>query len=161
MKILAIDPGLEMGFAYNDEKKPKLTSGVVSLGKSKRWLGAGMPFLILKRWLITVYNENSGFDALYFEEVRRHKGTDAAHYYGGFKATIMSFCEEYKIPYESVPVGTIKKFIVGTATTGGRSTGKKKVIDAVREKGYFVEDDNEADAIAIWFFAEDMNSLLI
>ena len=161
MKILAIDPGQKMGFAYNvrSGSKPTLgrssTTGMYQLAQDKRWSGAGMPFLRLKRWLVEKHTEHK-FDSIYFEEVRKHTGTDAAHFYGGFVGTLMAFCEEYSIPYESVPVGTIKKH-----ATGNGSAGKDKVIASIREKGYFVEDDNEADAIAIWFFAHDLNSLLM
>ncbi len=32
-------------------------------------------------------------EAVYFEEVRRHLGTDASHCYGGFLAHLSSWCE--------------------------------------------------------------------
>ena len=40
-------------------------------------------------------------------------GTDAAHVYGGFLATLTSWCEQRAIAYQGVPVGTIKRFITG------------------------------------------------
>lgn len=81
---------------------------------------------------------------VWFEEVRRHEGTDAAHVYGGLMATLTSWCEENSIPYQSLPVGEIKKHI-----TGKGNANKEAVIKAVREKGHDPVDDNEADAIAI------------
>jgi crossover junction endodeoxyribonuclease RuvC len=49
-----------------------------------------------------------------------------------------------KIPYEGVPVGTIKRHITGK----GNAT-KEEVIAAVRAKGFSPVDDNDADALAL------------
>ena len=49
-----------------------------------------------------------------------------------------------KIPYEGVPVGTIKRHITGK----GNAT-KEEVIAAVRAKGLSPVDDNDADALAL------------
>ena len=48
------------------------------------------------------------------EEVRRHAGTDAAHVYGGLMATLTAWAELRGVPYEGVPVGTIKRFANST-----------------------------------------------
>ena len=48
--------------------------------------------------------DTSGLAAVYFEEVRRHAGTDAAHLYGGFLATLTSWCEQHGIAYQGVPM---------------------------------------------------------
>ena len=50
-----------------------------------------------------------GICAMYFEEVRRHAGVDAAHACDGFPATLTARCEHNAIPYSGVPVGPIKK----------------------------------------------------
>jgi hypothetical protein len=52
-------------------------------------------------------------DVVVYEEVRRHRGVDAAHVYGGVVAQITAFCEEEGIPYRAYPVGTIKKRATG------------------------------------------------
>ena len=85
-----------------------------------------------------------GLKVVFFEEVRAHKGTDAAHVYGGLLATLTTFCEEQRLPYEGVPVQHIKKFI-----TGKGNADKAAVIKAVRELGFKPKDDNEADAISL------------
>lgn len=90
----------------------------------------------------------AGPTAIYFEEVRRHIGTDAAHVYGGLLATLTSWCEQQGIAYQGVPVGTIKRFIAGKG-----NADKKAVIEAVRARGFRPNDDNEADAIAILLWA--------
>ena len=41
----------------------------------------------------------------------QHAGTDAAHVYGGFLATLTAWCEEAGIAYQGVPVGTIKRHV--------------------------------------------------
>ena len=87
-------------------------------------------------------------DAIYFEEVRRHIGVDAAHAYGGFLASLTAWCEEHSIPYQGIPVGTIKKFI-----TGKGNASKGEVIAAVKALGSNPADDNEADAIALLHLA--------
>ena len=40
-------------------------------------------------------------------QVHFNIGTDAAHIHGGFLATLTARCEQSKIPYQGVPVGTI------------------------------------------------------
>jgi Holliday junction resolvasome RuvABC endonuclease subunit len=57
-------------------------------------------------------------------------------------------CEERGLPYQGVPVGTIKQFI-----TGKGNADKATVIAAVRSRGFPVKDDNEADAMAILLWA--------
>ena len=85
-----------------------------------------------------------GINALYFEEVRRHVSTDAAHAYGGFLATLTAWCEHHQVPYQGVPVGTIKKH-----ATGKGNASKDDVLSAMRALGHAPADDNEADALAL------------
>jgi Holliday junction resolvasome RuvABC endonuclease subunit len=89
-------------------------------------------------------------EAIYFEEVRRHLGVDAAHAYGGFLAHLSAWCEQREIAYEGVPVGTIKRHV-----TGKGNAGKAKVIQAVRQRGHHPADDNEADALALLHWVID------
>jgi len=103
-----------------------------------------MRFLRFKRWLTEFKQAAGALDAVFIEEVRRHVGVDAAHAYGGFLAHVTAWCEHHAIPYEAVPVGTIKRHV-----TGKGNAGKEAVIAAVRELGFDPVDDNEADALAI------------
>ena len=84
--------------------------------------------------------------------MRRHAGTDAAHVYGGFLATLTAWCEQHGIAYQGVPVGTIKRY-----ATGKGNADKQAVIAAVRARGFEPADDNEADAIAILLWAIETN----
>jgi hypothetical protein len=124
-----------------------IESGTVSFRPS-RYDGGGMRYLRFRAWLDCVAADAGGLAAIYFEEVRRHLGTDAAHLYGGFLATLTAWCEQNAIPYEAVPVGTIKRFI-----TGKGNANKQAVIESVRSRGFNPGDDNQADAIATLLWA--------
>ena len=93
-------------------------------------------------------DENATLAATFFDEVRRHIGTTAAHVYGGFLAHLTAWCEHERVPYRGVPVGTIKLH-----ATGKGNAGKEAVIAAMKAKGHQPADDNEADALAILHWA--------
>jgi Holliday junction resolvasome RuvABC endonuclease subunit len=67
-------------------------------------------------------------------------------------ATLTSWAELRGIPYEGVPVGTIKRH-----ATGKGNADKEAMIAAARERGFSPADDNEADAIAILHWAIETN----
>jgi len=144
--ILALDLGTTTGWAVHEGGT--VTSGSQSF-KPRRFEGGGMRFLHFKRWLDAIDASDSGIDAVYFEEVRRHAGVDAAHAYGGFLAHLTAWCEAQlpPIPYEGVPVGTIKK-----AATGKGNASKQDMIAAAERRGFAPADDNEADALALLAF---------
>lgn len=101
-----------------------------------------------RKWINEFIAEH-GVKVVYFEEVRRHKGVDAAHVYGGLLGQLTAVCEELKVPYGGIPVGEIKK-----AFTGKGNAGKELIIEEAIKRGFKPVDDNEADAIAIFFCAE-------
>ena len=144
--ILALDLGTETGWAVRD-REDAVTSGSESF-KPQRFEGGGMRYLRFKRWLTEIKQSCDGIEAVYFEEVRRHAGVDAAHAYGGFMAHLTAWCEHHQIPYQGVPVGTIKKH-----ATGKGNASKDQMIGAVRLRGHAPADDNEADAIALLHWA--------
>ena len=141
-KILALDLGTKTGWAISLENK-QINSGTIEF-KPSRFEGGGMRYLRFKKWLEEINQLTNGVDRVYFEEVRRHIGVDAAHAYGGFLAYLTSWCEEKKIPYLGIPVKTIKKHI-----TGNGNCKKDAVIEAVKKLGFNPVDDNEADALAL------------
>ena len=76
--ILALDLGTTTGWALRDQAG-SIAHGFVSF-KPQRFEGGGMRFLRFKRWLTEIKaTTEHGIDAVYFEEVRRHLGVDAAH----------------------------------------------------------------------------------
>lgn len=93
---------------------------------------------------------NTGVAMVFFEEVRAHTGTTAAQVYGGFLAHLTAWCETQEIPYRGVPVGTIKLH-----ATGKGNAGKDAVIAAMVEKGHKPTNDNDADALALLYWATE------
>jgi Holliday junction resolvasome RuvABC endonuclease subunit len=111
-----------------------------------------MRYLRFRRWISELQESFPELQALYFEEVRRHAGVDAAHVYGGLLATLSAWCEHHNVPYQGVPVGTIKKH-----ATGKGNASKAEMIAAMRRRGHSPADDNEADALAILHWAGDIH----
>ena len=144
--LLALDLGTTTGWALHGVDG-LITSGTVSF-RPGRFDGGGMRYLRFSNWLGELDRLSGPIAAIWFEEVRRHAGTDAAHVYGGLMATLTAWAELRGVPYEGVPVGTIKRF-----ATGKGNANKDAMIAAVRARGFSPADDNEADAIAILFWA--------
>ena len=146
IKILALDLGTKTGWALFQQNEGntgyQVFSGTINL-KNDRFQGGGMRFLRFRNWLDDI-NYQKDITSVHFEEVRRHIGTDAAHVYGGFLATLTSWCEDHNLPYQGVPVSHIKLH-----ATGKGNASKQEVIEAVRALGYHPQDDNEADALAL------------
>lgn len=142
MLLLGIDPGTKCGWALLDGDK-RVASGVWDLA-SRRHEGGGMRYVRLRSYLAQICEANK-IDAVAYEEVRRHMGVDAAHVYGGIVAHLASFCEQAKIPYRGIPVGTVKKVATG------KGNAKKDAMVAAAEArfGVQVTNDNEADALFI------------
>ncbi|GAA4331927.1 hypothetical protein GCM10023165_06360 [Variovorax defluvii] len=144
--ILALDLGTHTGWALL-HLDGTITSGTAHF-KPQRFEGGGMRFLRFKRWLAELLSASGHINAVFFEEVRRHAGVDAAHAYGGFMGHLTAWCEHHNIPYQGVPVGTIKKH-----ATGKGNAGKDDMILSVRQRGHAPTDDNEADALALLHWA--------
>ncbi len=146
--VLALDLGTTTGWALRGQDG-RVTSGTMTF-KPSRFEGGGMRFLRFRGWLAEVAALSGGITRIAFEEVRRHVSTDSSHAYGGFLATLTAWCEQESIPYQGVPVGTIKRF-----ATGKGNADKATMIAAVRARGFAPADDNEADAIALLLWATD------
>ena len=144
--ILALDLGTLTGWALRGHDG-LITSGTVSF-KPGRFDGGGMRYLRLTNWLTEIDRLSGPIGAIWFEEVRRHAGTDASHIYGGLMATLTAWAELRGVPYAGVPVGTIKQH-----ATGKGNADKAAMVTAARARGFSPVDDNEADAIAILLWA--------
>ncbi len=149
--ILALDLGTSTGWAIRGHDA-LITSGTVSLRRPGRFDGGGMRYLRFTNWLTEIDRLSGPIAAIWFEEVRRHVGTDAAHVYGGLMATLTAWAELRGIPYQGVPVGTIKRH-----ATGKGNADKDAMVAAARARGFSPADDNEADAIAILHWAIETN----
>lgn len=148
--VLALDLGAATGWALRTPDD-HITSGTLEF-RNDRWQGGGMRFLRFRQWLTETKHAASGIDRVVYEQVRRHAGVDAAHAYGGWLAILTAWCEHHAIPYEGVPVGTIKRF-----ATGRGNADKASVIAAMQARGFRPADDNEADALALLLWATEGN----
>lgn len=148
--LLALDLGTRTGWALAlgpfDGGEPRTWCSGVQDFKGGRYEGGGMRFLRFRSWL-TDMKATSSVDAVVFEEVRRHRGTDAAHVYGGLLAILTSWCEHHGIPYIGLGVSAIKRH-----ATGRGNASKLDMIEAAAKRGpcrQVTNDDNQADAVCI------------
>lgn len=137
MRTLALDLGTHTGWAVSP-----VESGTWDF-TPRRFDGGGMRFLRFRMRIQEMFK--SDIRRVAFEEVRRHLGVDAAHVYGGFMAVLTEVCENHKIPYEGVPVGTIKRHATGKGNAD-KEAMVKAAIDKWGDRTKIV-DDNHADAL--------------
>lgn len=140
--IFALDLGTATGRAVKTADG-QIVSGAHSF-RPGRFDGGGMRFLRFRGWLAELQAMPGSFGAVYFEEVRRHLGVDAAHAYGGFMATLAARRERFEIPYSGVPVGSIKRHAAGKGIAD-----KAEMVAGMQKLGHSLGDDNEADALAL------------
>lgn len=144
--IVALDLGTTTGWALHTADG-NTVSGTQTF-KPGRFEGGGMRYLRFRAWLAEVQAFAGSISAVYFEEVRRHAGVDAAHAYGGFLGTLTAWCKHHHIPYGGVPVSTIKKH-----ATGKGNADKTAMVAAMQALGFNPADDNDADALALLTWA--------
>jgi Holliday junction resolvasome RuvABC endonuclease subunit len=142
MIIIGIDPATKCGWAVLKDGIP-IASGTWDLS-SRRHEGGGMRYLRCHKYF-TELIESVDAKAMAYEEIRRHRGVDAAHVYGGIVGQITAICEDKQLPFTAIPVGTIKK----RATGKGNASKEAMVAAANNTFDITVVDDNEADAIWI------------
>lgn len=142
MNILAIDLGTTTGWAL------KTSDGQIRSGSTpcapKPGEGRGQRWLRFRAMLSEFNGATGELQAVYFEDIKMHKGTLAAHVYGGFLAHLETWCELHKIQLIGVGFGAIKK-----NWTGKGNSDKATMIAVAKAKGFNPIDDNEADALAI------------
>lgn len=140
MRLIAIDPGRYCGWAYTDDDTVRAEqSGVWDLS-AQQGDGYGAPYRLLFERLEKLREVPT---TLYYEDVHRHIGTDAAHRYGGYVAAMLIVCEQAGVPYHPIAVQTIKK-----RATGNGNAGKPAMV--VAAQGVFgmpCESDDRADAL--------------
>jgi crossover junction endodeoxyribonuclease RuvC len=143
---LALDLGTTAGFGMSPSKGV-IVSGSWDL-RPKKYEGAGRRYVRFREQLDRMHAKTP-IDIIWFEAVRRHLGTDAAHVYGGLMATLEAWCEDNGVPYEGVPVQTIKKF-----WTGKGNASKQEMMARALQRGHNPIDDNECDAVALLVFKD-------
>ena len=146
MRILGLDPGSLTGVALLNEHTPE---------KVTTWRPfPDLPctdanvFTQFRDQLITTIGRYSP-DAVAYEEVAAHKGTRAAHIYGGLRAMILVVCQEKGVECLPCPVGTVKKH-----ATGKGNVGKDAMLLAAERKWpRRATNNDEADALWIADYA--------
>ncbi|WP_211110564.1 hypothetical protein [Acuticoccus mangrovi] len=120
--ILALDLGTTTGWAIRGHDG-LITSGSASF-RPGRFDGGGMRFLRFTNWLTEIERLSGPIAAIWFEEVRRHTGADAAHVFGGLMATFTAWAEMRGVPYAAaiiasfvaLPLPVAWRFSVPTGT---------------------------------------------
>lgn len=149
MALLALDLGSHCGFAVF--KDNEIISGTKKLRIDKKKIG--WRFLEFRNWILQTIVTHD-IREVYFERVFGHKGTSAAHIYGGFMYTLAVVCLEKNIPCTGFTVQAIKKFMAGKA-----NATKDEMIAAAKAKRFDPKTDDEADAIAVMLFALSLLTL--
>jgi len=142
MTVLALDLGAKLGWAVwfgPDDILHGTTEFRVGRHES-----AGHRWIRFRTWLQEIADGHGPLECVYYEEVRAHKGVDAAHMYGGFLAQLQGWCVKKGVEYCGIPVATIKR-----AATGKGNANKAAMIEAMRARGFSPETDNDADALAL------------
>jgi len=142
-KVVGIDLGTHTGYAFSTDDMARIEFSGVQDFTPKRHEGGGMRFMRFSLWL----DEFLAGDQVivFYEEVASHKGTHAAHIYGGLLALLTGHCEKRDIPYRGLPVGTVKKF----ATGRGNASKNDMMAHASTKFGGPVRSHDQADALWI------------
>lgn len=155
MIILAIDIGTTTGWARSSR------DGTIVSGSEKfqpgRMEKPGHRWLKFRAFL-NEQRVQAGNDvgAVYFEDVKQHAGTLAAHVYGGFLACLEMWCASNNIPLRPLGVGQVKKH-----WTGKGNADKLAMVETARAKGFRPKDNNEADALAILALARHQEGVAV
>lgn len=137
--ILALDLGTKLGWAIRRSHQD-IFYGVVDLSPSK-CLPRAYRFAIFQQWLDRFF-----VDVIVYKDVKRHKGTYAAHMWGALEGILLAHCVNKKIAAHALGVGEVKRH-----ATGKGNAGKDAVIAAMVARGFKPQDDNDADALALLF----------
>lgn len=158
---LTLDLGTKTGWAIS-----KTESGMVNFSPKKD--SRGQRWIKYESFLNQLIDQHD-IKLIYYERVVSHKrkekkklgnnktvdkyveGSIAAHVYGGFLALLEKVCYERNVEYIGVPVTTLKKF----ATGKGNAKKEEMIKAACKYTGRKITDDNEADALCLFKYAEE------
>ena len=150
LTVFGFDLGTKTGYAYTHSGKANAAlSGVIDL-KPRRHEGGGMRYVRFRK-LLRELMPAPGEDEyiVFYEEVASHKGTAAAHIYGGLLGVLCEFCESRDIPYRGLPVGTIKKHATGrgNASKSDMIARAHTVFGKPGSMTERIQSDDQADAL--------------
>lgn len=152
VNILALDFGTYCGWAIND-RDGRMSYGTEHFMQRNKW-HPGQRWTNFRTWLSKLLHERQ-ISVVYFEDVKRHAGTLAAHAYGGFLAMAQMVCQLHNVRMVGVGVGTVKQ-----RWTGKGNAGKDAMIAEARRRGFCVglDEDDTADALAVLSYAQQEES---
>lgn len=152
MNVLALDLGSKCGWATCS--RDGLIAGGTENFSTARHQGHGRRWLAFREFLSERRSALGAIETVYYEDVKQHAGTLAAHAYGGFLAMLECWCAVNNVRLEPVGVGVVKKH-----WTGKGNADKQAMIVAAAAKGFCPVDDNHADALAILSLARTLEGL--
>lgn len=152
--IIAFDLGTHMGWciANSPYKDGYIASGHIELGKGVERYVNFQNFLkkIEDQYVDSMFDKNLAFDQqirkVYYENVRYHTGTEAAHVYGGFKTFLSVWCEKNNLYIQGIEPTAIKK------RASGKGHASKELMVQTSNLlpwNLSITDHNEADAVCL------------
>ena len=144
MNALALDLATKTGWAL--QEAGRIESGVETFDV-KRGESAGMRYVRFRRWLVDV---GARADIVIYEQtIIAGPGSIAREIATGFATRVQEYCAARGIEHSAVWASTLKKW-----TAGKGNASKADMLEAVaRRWGRRVDDDNEADAVALLHYA--------
>jgi Holliday junction resolvasome RuvABC endonuclease subunit len=148
MNLLAIDPGIHLGWA-------SFANGHVESGVHDFALGRGdspgMRFLRFRQWLADMLTMTKPGLVIY--ERPHMRGGFATDLLVGFSTRIQEACAERGIEFEAVHSATLKKSACGS----GRAQKAEMILVARERFAKAVTSDDEADALNLLWLAMKEN----
>ena len=145
MKILALDLAIRTGWALGD--RHAYESGYESFDL-RRGDSPGWRYLMFTRWAEQAIRPE--LELVVYEQPFAMRSGQAAEIAMGFATRIQQRCAELSITHTAVVGSALKKW-----TTGKGNAKKPEMIEAVARRWRRVDDDNEADAVALLHYALD------
>ena len=130
--LLTLDLGSTTGWAITS-RTGRIMSGTAEF-KHRKFEGGGMCYLRFERWITETHEIAGGFKAVYFRDSNITHLKNASEAYSQFIKTLTAWCEAQSIPYEGVPVTTIKNFISPQETTEKHETNALALMSYAREQ---------------------------
>jgi len=151
MNILALDPGSSFGWAASSDGR--IESGVQDF-LLRRGESPGMRFIRFNRWMPSMISLTSPGLIVYERPILAY--AYSAEILAGFVTRIQEEGARQGIPFEPVPVATLKKW-----ATGRGNAKKAEMIGAARSRfpERMILDDNEADALILLAYSIEKYNL--
>jgi Holliday junction resolvasome RuvABC endonuclease subunit len=150
-RVLALDLAQHFGWACNNRDDYKLiSSGHVKLKMKNREL-------VFQDWVLQHLRMYTP-DYVVYENIQFSRNVQAGHCAGMWRGLLNAACQSCIVKAIGVPVGTWKLHLCGKGHGKCKKPEKGDTFEyqpiiALRERGYAVTDDNEADAIGILLYA--------